>query len=135
MGGVTPAILVPLDEALAELNATLETYKLQNDINAYNMEISIFICPEINSDKIDNLEPYKYTVEAKRHTNTLSLDIYNKPGVPTSNLTDTQIKKLKELNDYLKQPGMMKSIKIDQMKVIIPFCIIVILVIVFLFSI
>ncbi|MGL5573956.1 MAG: hypothetical protein ACRDCW_00130 [Sarcina sp.] len=133
MPSYNKSIIVPLDEALKEIHNLLDVYKSQNDMNAYNFLIYGFLAPKTNSAKIDNLESFKYTIVCKKNVHQLSLSIYNKPGITTTNLTTTQINELKRLNDYLKQPGMLKSIKKYQMKAVIPFSIIVISILILIF--
>ena len=103
---------IDLDEAIKELNDYYERVKGTRDEKGYMIRLHGFITPEINSEKIDNLEAYKYTVIAKKWTNNnLRLDIYNDKKRSTTYLTTEQIKELQKFNDYLKQREVKAYIK------------------------
>ncbi|MGL5573958.1 MAG: hypothetical protein ACRDCW_00140 [Sarcina sp.] len=123
--------MIPLDDMLTYLNEQYQICSQKNQMKDYNFLLYGFLAPEINTNNIDNLRPYKSTVRCRKNTGEYYLDIDNNSS--SSDLTDQQVKKLQELNNYLKQSGVMKSIKKDQMKIIIPFCIVVISIFVLIF--
>ncbi|WP_066869566.1 hypothetical protein [Clostridium mediterraneense] len=107
-----------LDEAIKYLNDYYEKVKDTRDEKGYMTRLHGFITPEINSEKIDNLEAYKYTVIAKKWTNNdLRLDIFNDKKKSTTYLTTEQIKELKKFNDYLKQNDVKRYIKYQNIRV------------------
>lgn len=109
---------IDLDEAIKELNDYYERVKDTRYEKGYMTRLHGFITPEINSEKIDNLEAYKYTVIAKKWTNNdLRLDIFNDKKRSTTYLTTEQIKELQKFNDYLKQNDVKRYIKYQNIRV------------------
>lgn len=103
----TPRILT-LDEAFEYLDEVYKEAILEDNIASYIMEVTRFIDPDYNSDKIKNLKSNQYTVEVRKSPNIFRLDLYKKDKIPTTTLTDEQIKKIQELNDYLNTPEVLK---------------------------
>ncbi len=109
---------IDLDEAIKELNDYYERVKDTRYEKGYMTRLHGFITPEINSEKIDNLEAYKYTVIAKKWTNNdLRLDIFNDKKRSTTYLTTEQIKELQKFNDYLKQNDVKRYIKYQNIRI------------------
>ena len=102
---------IDLDEAIKYFNDYYERVKDTSNEGAYIIELDTFIDPKFNSEKIDNLEAYKYTVIAKKSPRAYKLDIFNDKKRSTTYLTIEQIKKLQKFNDYLKQSEVKAYIK------------------------
>ncbi len=121
---------IDLDEAIKELNDYYERVKDTRYESRYMIKVHAFITPEINSEKIDNLEAYKYTVIAKKWTNNrLRLDIINDKKRSTTYLTTEQIKELQKFDDYLKQDYVKSYIKYSGIGVTLVYFIIILLII------
>ena len=121
---------IDLDEAIKELNDYYERVKGTRDEKGYMIRLHGFITPEINSEKIDNLEAYKYTVIAKKSPDNFTLDIYNDKKRSTTYLTTEQIKELQKFNDYLKQNDVKRYIKYHNIRVATFYLTIVLLIVV-----
>lgn len=85
-------------------------------------------------DKILKLKSYQYTVEVRKSTKIFMLAIYTKNRTPTTYLSDEQIKRLNEFNDYLNTPEAIECLKrIDRFMRYIILPIIFSLVVLFIF--
>ena len=102
---------IDLDEAIKYFNDYYERVKDTSNEGAYIIELDTFINPKFNSEKIDNLEAYKYTVISKKSPRAYRLDIFDDKKKYTTDLTIEQIKELQKFNDYLKQSEVKAYIK------------------------